>query len=133
MTHAYLQPPHSYDNLLSTIIWLSIHREGSRSWSYYLCSMTTQMVSQTDRLMGDTCAIYYGEADNDTIAQVVKCTPVIVLHHADEITLFACPCSTGKMTCFVFLTSPPPPLPMMLYTTSGLRWSHKACLHDYEL
>lgn len=55
MTQAYLQPlqpPHGYDNQLSLITWLSIQREDSRGWSYYLFSVTTQMVSQTDRLMG---------------------------------------------------------------------------------
>lgn len=68
--------------------------------TYYLCSMTTQMVSQTERLMG-IHAVYCGEADNDSEAQVVKCTPVIVLHQADEITLFRWhptgPCSTGAL------------------------------------
>lgn len=57
---------------------------------------------QLDRKIDeDICAIYCGEADNDTIAQVVKCTPVIVLHQADEITLFrwhpTCPCCAGAL------------------------------------
>lgn len=132
MTQAYLQslqPPHGYDKLLSLIIWLSILREGSRRL-VLLPFQRYNTDGQPDRQIdGDTWAIYCGEADNDTIAQVVKCTPVIVLHQADEITLFRwhspCPCSAGapwKMTCFVFLTSPHPhPLPMMPFTTSGLR------------
>lgn len=57
------------------------------------------MVSQADRLMGIRVVFIAEVADDDTIAQVVKCTPFIALHQADEITLFkehpACPCSAG--------------------------------------
>lgn len=90
------------------------------------------MVSQADRLMGATCAVYCGRADNDTIAQVVKCTPVIVLHQADEITLFrwhpTCPCSVGgpwedDMFCFSHLGRLPPPfLPLFTHDAFRRKW-----------
>lgn len=81
------------------IIWLCTQAEDSKGWSYYLFSVTTQMVSQAARLMGVHVLFIARITDNDTVAQVVKCTPVIVLHQADEITLFkwhpTCPCSAG--------------------------------------
>ena len=127
------------------IIWLSIQREDSRRlvllpffffFFFFFPARQHRWSARQIDWWGLHGAVYCGRADNDTIAQVVKCTPVIVLHQADEITLFrwhpTCPCSVGgpgKMTCFVFLTStdsPPPSsfypfLPMMPFTTSGLR------------
>lgn len=83
------------------IIWLCTQTEDSEGCSYYLFSVTTQMVSRADRLMGIHVLFIAGIRDNDTVAQVVKCTPVIVLHQADEITLFkwhpTCPCSAGAL------------------------------------
>lgn len=132
-----LQPPRRYHTLLSQIIWLSIQRicstheaRASRGRSYYLCSVTTQMVSQTERLMG-IHVLFIAGRQIMTPAQVVKCTPVIVLHQADEITLFrwhpTSPAPPGlpenDMFCFSYLI---PDLhllllPTMPFTTTGLR------------
>lgn len=95
----------------------------------------------TDGQLGYVCYLLRGMADNDTAAQVVKCTPVIVLCRAEEIMLFkwhpAClqpaPLGPSPEARFVFLTSkthppkPPPtlhpplvcPVPMMHFVTCG--------------
>lgn len=113
----WVRAPYGHEKppiLSSLIIWLSIQRKHSKGWSYYRLSVTTQMVSQADRLMGIRVVFIAEVADDDTIAQVVKCTPLIVLHQADEITLFkehpACPCSAGAFRRWhVLFFSPQPP------------------------
>lgn len=84
----------------------------------------------------DTCAIYCGEANNDTIAQVVKCTPVIVLHQADEITLFrwhpTCPYSAGALGRWhVLFFSPHTPPPSNIRPPPSLPVTHDALHHKW--
>lgn len=132
---------------LSLIIWLSTRREDKRG-----LVLLPPHRDNTDGRPGSSADGGYmryllrGIADNDTTAQVVKCTPVIVLRRADEIMLFkkhpACTPppplgpSEDDMFCFSHLqtpTSTPNPYPWCISSQVGFRRSHKACLHDNGL
>lgn len=85
---------------------LSIQRADSRGWSYYLFRVTTQMVSQTARLMGIHVLLTAGKEIMTPQLRWCNVHQLLWPIRADEIALFRCPTpaplGASLKMCFVF-------------------------------